>query len=146
MFVLFLGLAILSLILLVIGAIWLLAGRGQTTRRSGRDVGAEIMGGLGEEQDDGVTVPLFEKSAFVGTGAKVTRESEMSFTEIKQLVRDREWRAALPVLLAMAGLFGLFIFGALALWSKMDDKLIATLIAGVVLFTMARIAWNFVRA
>jgi hypothetical protein len=46
----------------------------------------------------------------------------------------------------MAGLFGLIVFGILALWFKMDDKLVATLITGVVLFTMARIGWNISRA
>ena len=49
MFVLFLALTILSLIVLIVGFIWLLASRGQTTRRSGPDVGAEIMTGMGDE-------------------------------------------------------------------------------------------------
>ena len=48
MFVLFLALTILSLIVLIVGFIWLLASRGQTTRRSGPDVGAEIMTGMGD--------------------------------------------------------------------------------------------------
>ena len=144
MFVFFLVLAILSLILLIIGTIWLLAGGGQTTRRSGRDVGAELMGGIGGEDDEGV--PVAEKSVFVGKGVQVSRSVEISYAEIKQLVRDRQWRAALPFLLAMTGLFGLIVFGVLALWFKMDDKLVATLITGVVLFTMARIGWNISRA
>ena len=38
------------------------------------------------------------------------------------------------------------MFGILALRVKMDDKLIATVIAAVVLFTMARIGWSFLRA
>jgi hypothetical protein len=46
----------------------------------------------------------------------------------------------------MAGLFGIIVFGVLALWVALDDKLIATAIAAVVLFTMARIAINFVRS
>ena len=144
MFVFFLVLAILSLILLIIGTIWLLAGGGQTTRRSGRDVGAELMGGIGGEDDEGV--PVVEKSVFVGKGVQVSRSVEISYAEIKQLIRDRQWRAALPFLLAMTGLFGLIVFGVLALWFKMDDKLVATLITGVVLFTMARIGWNISRA
>ena len=36
MFILFLALTILSLIVLIVGFIWLLASRGRTTRRSGR--------------------------------------------------------------------------------------------------------------
>lgn len=144
MFVLFLVLAILCLIPLVVGTVWMLAGRGQTTRRSGSDVGAEIMGGIGGDDDEGV--PVAEKSFFVGKSIRVSRSAEISYVEIKQLVRDRQWRSALPFLLAMIGLFGLIVFGVLALWFKLEDKLVATLIAGVVLFTMARIGWNIYRA
>ena len=38
------------------------------------------------------------------------------------------------------------MFGVLPLWLKMDDRLIATVIAAVVFFTMARIGWSFFRA
>jgi hypothetical protein len=145
MFVLFLALTILSLIVLIVGFIWLLTARGRTTRRSGPDVGAEIMTGMGEEDEEGA-IPLVEKSVFVGTGTQVTRDIEVPFGDIKGMIRDRQWGAALPVLLAMAGLFGLIVFGVLALWVKMDDKLIATVIAAVVLFTMGRIGWSFLRA
>ena len=144
MFILFLALAVLSLIVLIVGFIWLLTAHGRTTRRSGPDVGAEIMTGLGDGDED--AIPLVEKSVFVGTGAQVTRDADVSFGDIKGMLRDRQWRAALPALLAMAGLFGLIVFGVLALWVKMDDKLIATVIAAVVLFTMGRIGWSFLRA
>ena len=146
MFVLFLALTILSLIVLIVGFIWLLTAHGQTTRRSGPDVGAEIMTGMGDGVDDDEAIPLVEKSVFVGTGAQVTRDVDVSFGDIKGMLRDRQWRGVLPVLLAMGGLFGLIVFGVLALWLKMDDKLIATVIAVLVLFTMARIGWSFLRA
>ena len=145
MFILFLALTILSLIVLIVGFIWLLAAQGRTTRRSGRDVGAEIMTGMGDEDEEDA-IPLVEKSVFVGTGVQVTRDVDVSFGDIKGMMRDRQWRGALPALLAMAGLFGLIVFGVLALWVKMDDKLIATVIAAVVLFTMGRIGWSFLRA
>ena len=48
MFVLLLALTVLSLLVLIVGFIWLLAVQGRTTRRSGRAVGAEIMTGMGE--------------------------------------------------------------------------------------------------
>ena len=146
MFVLFLALTVLSLLVLIVGFIWLLAAHGRTTRRSGRDVGAEIMTGMGDGGDDDEAIPLVEKSVFAGTGVQVTRDADVSFRDIKGMLRDRQWRGALPALLAMAGLFGLIVFGVLALWVKMDDKLIATVIAAVVLFTMGRIGWSFFRA
>jgi hypothetical protein len=100
------------------------------------------MTGMGDDD----AIPLVEKSVFVGTGAKVTRDVDVSFGDIKGMMRDRRWRGALPALLVIGGLFGLIVFGVLALWVKMDDKLIATVIAAVVLFTMARIGWSFFRA
>lgn len=145
-FTIFLILAVASLIVLIVGFILLMTSRGETTRRSGREVGAEIMGSIGEEETEGVSIPVLEKSVFVGTGVSVTRETEMSYAEVKQLVRDRRWRAALPPLLVIGGMFGMVIFGVLALWLKLDDKLIATLIAAVVLFTMGKIALGFIRS
>ena len=104
------------------------------------------MGSAGEDDTEGISIPILEKSAFAGTGVSMTREAGMSYTEVKQLVRDRQWRAALPALLIIGGMFGLIVFGVLALWVKLDDKLVATLIAAVVLFTMARLGLNIVRA
>jgi len=145
-FTIFLILAVASLIVLIVGFILLMTSRGETTRRSGREVGAEIMGSLGEEETEGVSIPVLEKSVFVGTGVEVSREVEMSYAEVKQLVRDRRWRAAMPPLLVIGGMFGLIVFGVLALWLKLDDKLVATLIAAVVLFTMGKIGLGFIRA
>ncbi len=146
----FLALAIVGLLLLIVGFVLLMTSRGQTTRRSGRDVGAEIMGGMGEnyeeEDDDGVTLAEKEKAVFVGTGVAVTREVEMSYAEVKQLIRDGQWRAALPPLLVIVGMFGFVVFGVVALWLALDDKLVATLIAAVVLFTMGKIGLGFIRA
>ena len=145
MFVVFLALAIVSLVDLIIGLAWMLTagaddqaqrprgrrrdhgrarrrGRGRRERNRGREIGLRRHGRSGDPRGVGV---LWRDQT---TGA------------------GEQWDAALPILLAMGGLFGLVIFGALALWVKMDDKLIATLIAGVVLFTMARIGWDIYRA
>ena len=83
---------------MIVGFIWLLVSRGQTTRRSGPDVGAEIMTGMGDDVDgvDDEAIPLVEKSVFVGTGAQVTRDVDVSFGDIKGMIRDRQWRGALP--------------------------------------------------
>lgn len=145
MFIPFIVLTAISGSALIIGFIWMLAAQGKTTRRSGPEVGAEIMGGSGGD-DDGTGVTLLEKSVFAGKGVAVEREAEVSYAEIKRMVRAREWRAALPPLLAMVGLAGLVVFGALALWVKLDDKFVATLILAVVLFTMGRVARNFRRS
>jgi hypothetical protein len=135
----------ISLIVLIVGLVWWLAGSGKTTRRSGPEVGAEIMGGMGND-DPEMGATLLDKSAFAGKGVAVEREAAVSYAEVKRMVRGRQWREALPPVLAIAGLYGLVVFGALALWVAMDDKLVATIIAGVALFTMARIAYDFARS
>lgn len=145
MFVAFLILAVLSALILVAGFVWMLVVRGETTRRSGPDVGAEIMGS-GAGEDDGVQVTLLEKSVFKGAGVSVSREAGISYVEMKRLLGEGNWKAALPPLLAAVGLFGMIVFGVIALWIALDDKLIATLIAAPILYTMARIARDFLRA
>jgi hypothetical protein len=144
MFVVFLALSIVSLIILIVGFILLLTVSGKTTRRKGRDVGAEIMSDLGEDDEEGI--PVVEKSVFVGTGVTVSREADISFDEIKQAIKNRQWRDGLPALLVIVGLFGLVLFGVFALWLKLDDKLVATLIAAVVIFTVGRIGLSLIRA
>jgi hypothetical protein len=56
--------------------------------------------------------------------------------------------SAMFVLLLALTILSLIVlmFGVLALWVKMDDKLVATVIAAVVLFMMGRIGWSFFRA
>jgi hypothetical protein len=145
MFLPFLVLTILGAVVLVAGSAWMLITWGKTTRSSGPEVGAEIMGSLAAgDAETGIT--LAEKSAFVGTGAAVSREVEISYAEIKHMLRPENRRAALPVLLAVGGLFAFIVFGAITLWLALDDKLIATLIAVPALFTMGRIARDILRA
>ena len=84
MFVLFLALTILSLLVLIVGLIWLLVAQGRTTRRSGRDVGAEIMTGMGSDDDE--AIPLVEKSVFAGTSTQVTWDVDVSFGDIKGMM------------------------------------------------------------
>lgn len=145
MFVLFVVLTVISALVLIVGAVWWLATSGKPTRRSGPDVGAEVMGAPASDEGE-IGATLLEKSAFVGTGVAEAREAGISYVEIKRLLQAREWRAALPPLLGMLGLYFFIVFGALALWFGLHDKLVATLIAGVGLFTMVRIAYDFVRA
>jgi hypothetical protein len=144
MFGLFLVLTIVSGAVLIVGFAWWLAASGKTTRRSGPDVGAEIMGGqASDDQEVGLT--LLEKSVFAGKGAAVEREADVSVADLKGMLRQRQWRGALPPLLVIGGLCGLVLFGALALWARLDDKLIGTLILAVALFAVVRVARDFVR-
>ena len=139
--------------LLVLTAISLLAlsqarpgGSRQAARRddaAGAEVGVDIMGGL--DAGEGAGGNLLEQPVFKGKAAAVEREASISYVEVKRRLRAGD-RAALPPLLAMVGLFGFLVFGALALWAGMEDKVIGGLIAVAVLVTMARIGWDISRA
>lgn len=88
---------------------------------------------------------MAEKSAFKGTGVSVQREAAISFAEVKQLIRSGD-RRAIPPILAMGGLFCFIVFGVLTLFVALDDKVIGAIIAIPALYTMARIARDFVKA
>lgn len=141
MFVLFLALAGLSAVAMISGFAWWLMTSGQTRRRSGSEVGAEIMGG--RASDEGKA--LVEGTFFKGMGVAVSRGAEVSFTEIKQMVRARR-PEAIPILLAAVGLLCLVLFGVVALWFGLDDKLVGTFFLLVVLYTIGRIVVSFARA
>jgi hypothetical protein len=146
MFPLFLALAILSLLAVIAGGAWILAGRGHTQKRSGPEVGAEIMSATMSATEDEGGMTLAEGTVFAGKAVAVSVEAEISYAEIKGYLRAGQIYAVLPVLIAMAGLLGLLVFGALALWLKLDSKWLGAAIAGVVLFTVGRIVVAFIRA
>ena len=133
---LFIILTVLSLLVLIIGAIWTVLTQGETRRRSGTDVGAEIMAEqMADERDGYVTTP---QTAFKGKATAVEGEASISLAEVKQQLRSGHWRQMLPVLLTIAGLMGLLAFGALTAWVAIDNKLIAGLIALVAAYTLVR--------
>jgi hypothetical protein len=149
MFIFLLALTILFGLLLIGGFIWIISGSGQTRRRSGPEVGAEIMGQVmaasDEEQGD-VNISIAEASVFKGTGVSVEKEVSVGYDEIKAMVRAGRWRESLPTLLAMAGVAGFLAFGSLTILVRWDNKLVAAIIVVVVFYTLARIAISFARA
>jgi len=140
-FITFLVLTGLSAVAMITGFVWMLAASGRTRRRSGPEVGAEIMGGQMAEEGE----TLAEGTVFKGKGVAVSREVDLSFAEIKGMIRARR-PEAVPALLAAGGLLCLVLFGAVALWLGLEDKLVGTLFALVVLYTVGRIVVSFVRA
>jgi Flp pilus assembly protein TadB len=144
MFYLFVVVAALSLIALVAGVAWWLISAGKTTRRSGRDVGAEVMGS-GPSDSEGAGATLIDKSAFVGTGVTVESVAETSSADIKQALRAGQWRSALPPLLAICGLCGFLLFGALALSLRIEEKPFAFALVAIAVFAVGRIAYDFMR-
>lgn len=130
-------------LLLLIGFVWLLLARGQTTRRQGKEVGREMAARRMEEDGD---VILRQKGAFRGKAAEVKTEASISFGDIKTLVRSGRWEEALPGLLALAGFLGLLLFGSLAILLALEDKVVGGLVALAGLLTALRLFIGFVRA
>lgn len=135
--------SILSLLALVAGFVWVLVSKGETSHRSGEDVGAELISDRMENDDEW---SLIEKSAFKGQAKVVSREANISFKEIKIQLKSGNWREVFPALLALVGFLGLLTFGSLALFFTLEDKLVGGLIATVAIFSVARILFQMARA
>ena len=140
---LLIGLTALSLLLLLIGFVWMLIQSGNTVRRSGQEVGREIMAEQMEKDDETL---LIHETAFRGRATSVRTEASVSFSEIKSQARSGQLREVLPVLLAIVGLLGLLLFGSLVLFVAMDDRLVGGLIAAVGVFATARVVIGLIRA
>lgn len=141
--IIFIILAVISLVVLIVGFVWLLVGSGETTRRSGEAVGAQMMG---DQMDDEWEPTISSASLFKGKASEVEVSASVSFADIKGAVASGNWRQVLPALLAMGGLIGLLVFGALAAFVIIDDKLIGGVILAFVLFAVVRAVLGFLRA
>ena len=144
LFILFLALTGLSVVALIVGMVWTVVVFGQTRQRSGPEVGAEIMSDRMARDSEGHTRP--QQVFFKGKAVAVERKASLSFAEIKQQLMAGEWLQMFPVLLAMGGFFGLFLFGAAAAWLGMENKLMAGLIVVVALYALIRMVTAFARA
>jgi len=143
MFILFLALTGLSVVALIAGTVLTAILFGRTRWRSGPEIGAEMMAERMARESGGVKP---QHVFFIGKGVAVDREANLSYAEIKQRLMAGQWLLMLPVLLAMGGLLGLFLFGSVAAWLGIEDKLVAGVIVVVAFYALFRIISNFVRA
>jgi hypothetical protein len=144
MFIPFLALTGLSVVALMVGTIWTALVAGQTRRRSGPEVGAEMMAERMARDSTGHTKPQYV--FFKGKAVAIERKASFSFAEIKQQLMAGQWLDMFPVLLAMGGFLGLFLFGAAAAWLGIENKLLAGLIVIVALYAIVRTVIAFARA
>jgi len=144
MFILFLALTGLSVVALIVGTVWTAVVFGQTRQRSGPEVGAEIMAERMTRDSEGHVGP--QHVFFKGKAVAVEREASFSFAEVKQQLTAGEWRQMFPVLLAIGGFLGLFLFGSVAAWLGIENKLVAGLIVIVALYALIRTVSALVRA
>jgi len=136
-------LTVLSLVALIVGCVWVLMTEGERQRRSGTDVGEEVVASMMEHADSGATVVKAAK--FKGEAAAVGAEATFHFSDIKAAVLAGQWRQMLPILMALGGTFGLLIFGSLAvmlLW----NVVIGLIFLGAALYATVKTAAAFRRA
>lgn len=121
-----------------------MVAHGQTSRRRGPEVGAEIM--ADQMTGDMEGYPVVQNTIFKGKAAKVSREASISFADIKQKMRTGQTGEVFPFLLAMAGFVGLFLFGSLTAFVAIGDFLIGGLVVAVAFYAIIRMAIGFIRA
>ena len=134
----FIALAVMGALDLGAGVLWLFFFRGRR-QHSGAEEGGESLAGQGERG----YIPLGQ--LLRGREARASYEVSLSFAEIKELIRARR-PEAFPVLLMLGGLAELLIFGALALWVVIADKIIGSLILVMVVYGLVRAAMGLARA
>ena len=148
MFIAMLVLTILCLAATIAGFVLIFTNRGQTQRRSGDEVGRELMSEFMEDDEDEATV-LAEKTVFKGKAASAEAGVSISLGEIKGMLTSGEWRRALPLLLALGGFLGLFLFGGLAglaAAESSDGRVIAVVFAGIALYAIVRVGIGIARS
>jgi hypothetical protein len=144
MLIVFLVLTGLSVVDLIVGTVWTAVAFGQTRRRSGPEVGAEMTAERMARGTEGHTRPQYVY--FEGEAASVEKEASLSLAEIKQGLKAGQWRQMLPVLLAIEGFLGLLLFGAVTAWVGIENRLVAGFIAVAALYALVRTVIAFARA
>ena len=148
MFIAMLALAILCLAATIAGFVLLFTNRGQVERRSGEEVGRELVSEFMEDDEDEAVV-VAEKTFFKGRAASVEAGTSISLGEIKGMLTSGEWRRAVPLLLALGGFLGLFLFGGLAglaVAESTDGKVIGIAFVGIALYALVRVAIGIARS
>jgi hypothetical protein len=91
----------LSLIALILGMVLVLVLSGQTRRRSGPEVGAEMVADRMTRGREGQVV--VQRTAFAGKAARVERQATVSFGDLKRQVAAGQCLSVMPALLAIGG-------------------------------------------
>ena len=146
MFMLFLALTIVFAFVLVTGFVWGLIDRGQTTRRSGSEVGAELMAEkMTQDSDMEGKTQVTGQTWFRGKGVAVDREAEYSYAEIKRRLQEGDTWTVLPALLVMAGMVGLTFFLALTLLVGLSNKIFGLIFLLFGLYSVYLIIRGFIK-
>ena len=131
----FFGLAMIG------GFAWVLLQHGQVSRSSGEQLGTELMA----EDMIGDGVAGMQHTFFRGKARAVRSDASIGFDEIKDLIAVGDWLTALPFLLAIGGMLGLLLFGALTILTA-SKGLIGVLLTAMAAYAVIRTLISFVRS
>ncbi len=131
------GLAMIS------GFVWMLVVMGHRETRRSEAAGADMMAEAGAETE-GEERPL--ASTFQGRAVASRSEASISFRDIWRLIEERNWAQAVPVLLLLGGMMGLFLFGSLALLVGMENKVVGGVAVAMALYIVFRTMFAFIKA
>jgi len=114
----------ISVAVLVFGAVWTLVLRGQTSKRSGAEIGAEYM----EEEmarralRSGKT-SLGRRVWFWGKGWAIEREAAFSYKELKTMWLKGSYGALLPLTCVVVGMLSSITLGGVVLLISLDNPI-----------------------
>lgn len=145
MLMLFIVLSAVSLVAMVVGIVWTVAVGGQVQTRTGSDASADVIDRQMVDREEQAHA-VARRTYFKGKAVAVQGEAEVSFDEVKALIRAGHWRYAAPVLLLIGSLFGLFLFGALAILVGVENKLVGGVALAIALYAILRTLIGFARA
>jgi hypothetical protein len=140
--ILLVSLTIASGLALIVGSIWTMVFLRANNHPNGSSRGAVANRELisREEEDFSLT------SSKPGKASSEGEEPTLNFGEMKEAVKRGYWRNTLPILLAIFGFLGLLLFGSLALFVALEDKLLGSVVAAVAIFSVVRVAIRMVQA
>ncbi len=134
-----------SLVLMIVGTVWGLVGRGKTTKIDSVFEGdvqkvTKYQDGLSENSE-----VSSNQSLFYGNGIEVERKASYSFEDIKHFLKTGNWILAMPPLLGIVGLLGFLFFLSLTLFVTFDEFIFGVVILGFFLYSTYFILTAFSR-
>lgn len=139
--ILLVGLAILSGLALILGSVWVMI----LLRSKNHPRGAAKEAVANGEQITEEEEVVFQTASYAESAGSKGEWTGLNFVEMKSGLKRGQWRNTLPILLAIFGFLGLLLFGSLALFVAMEDKVVGSVVAAVAIFAVVRVIIRMVQ-
>lgn len=139
--ILLVGLAILSGLALILGSVWVMI----LLRSKNHPRGAAKEAVANGEQITEEEEVVFQTASYAESAGSKEEWTGLNFVEMKRGLKRGQWRNTLPILLAIFGFLGLLLFGSLALFVAMEDKVVGSVVAAVAIFAVVRVIIRMVQ-